>query len=792
MYVNEFLKGTENMQKLIKFTSLFLALIMSVSALCMTTPVMAATGYEYNVYANAIVVNAENGAINLDDASTQMIAQAKTVGASAIIFNAGKLSSVTVSINDAILSGIADGEYPVRILLSSGKAFLNPEAVKELSDKVSGKLELVISLGSKAVVSIKADGAAVVLNTPVLVTADNAVDGATTANIGGKPFGAAYVEGGKWGFLTNTDTTLELTKTQSPTFDDVSKRHWAKENIAFVTTTGYFNGVAPGKFNPDGKMTRAMVVTVLSRIDGFNGAAGSYPYKDVAANAWFAPAVTWAYNNGIVEAGDSFRPDDNVTRIELMQMLYNFAKKLGIVNSADLEGEVVAMDIADIADEEGKNATLFCTSNGIVTGYTTGSGNIYIRPANTALRSEVSAMIQRFIKHAILGGGTQMKGKYSDFINLRGNLNNVYNKLINEKELTVSYLGGSVTGGHGSSSEATRWRTLTHKWIKDNFPNANVIMNNAHLGSSGSHLGAYKIQTEVIPQGTDLLFIEFAVNDAYKKTYQEGKSGFYYESIIRQIREALPECEIVSVYVTNTSWLKQYGLNIAPVPAEFEKVCDYYGVSSVDSGRALAKEIGTYNETVAKTYLPDGVHASDAGYKVYSDAIIEFLSEALLGETSLNYGDIKNYSISDECLNEDVAHFVPKYVPIDSLEIFDDIKGFQFFDAYCETLNAKSKGYIVPAAADNKLTYTFEGTGLDMFLKFNGERGSYYYEYTIDGGEPKKVLLPSGQNYPFNFISGLEPGKHTITYSYLGPDGEGEAAAFDRPIAALLVKGYKD
>ena len=49
MYVNEFLKGTENMEKLIKFTSLFLALLMSVSALCMTTPVMAATGYEYNV-----------------------------------------------------------------------------------------------------------------------------------------------------------------------------------------------------------------------------------------------------------------------------------------------------------------------------------------------------------------------------------------------------------------------------------------------------------------------------------------------------------------------------------------------------------------------------------------------------------------------------------------------------------------------------------------------------------------------------------------------------------------------
>ena len=92
------------MKKLTKITALFLALLMSVSAFCLTTPVSAASEYEYNVYSNAIVVNAENGAITLDDSSEGMIAQAKTVGASAIILNAGKSSSVAVSINDAMLS----------------------------------------------------------------------------------------------------------------------------------------------------------------------------------------------------------------------------------------------------------------------------------------------------------------------------------------------------------------------------------------------------------------------------------------------------------------------------------------------------------------------------------------------------------------------------------------------------------------------------------------------------------------------------------------------------------------
>ncbi len=778
------------MRKITKITALFLALLMSVSALCLTTPVSAASGYEYNVYANTIVVNAENNAITLDDTSVGMIAQAKTVGASAIILNAGQSSVVTVSINDAMLTQIASGEYPVRVLLNGGKVTLNTATIKELSDKVSGKLEFTASLGDNTTVSVKADGAALNLTTPILVVADNTVDGATTANANGKPFGAAYVEGGKWGFLANTDTTLELTKTQTPEFDDVSKHHWAKANIDFVTTIGYFNGVAAGKFNPDGKMTRAMVVTVLSRIDGFTGAAGSYPYKDVAANAWFAPAITWAYDNGIIEAGDSFRPDDNVTRIELMQMLYNFAKKLGIVNEADLEGELLAKDIDDISDEESKNAVMFCTSNGIVTGYTTDSGNVYIRPANTALRSEVSAMVQRFVKHAVLGGGTEMQGKYSDFINLRGNLNNVYNKLVNEKELTVAFLGGSVTAGAGASSGDTSWRGRTHNWFKTNFPDANIKMVNASLGSSGSHFASFRIHADVIPEKADLLFIEFAVNDAYKGTYGAGKTPFYYESVIRQIREYLPECEIVSIYVTNNSWLSEFGENQSRVPAAAEPVCEYYNVSSVDVGRALGREIGKYSAEVVKNYLPDGVHASDAGYKVYADAIAEFLTETLLGETSLNYGAIKKYTAPEACLDEENAHFAPDYIHIDSLDVFDSVKGFEYYDAVCSDPNISNlKGYILPTSADNKLTFTFEGTGLDMLLKFKS--GGYYYEYSVDGGEPKKVFLPTGQNYPFDFISGLEPGKHTVTYSYLGPSGNGETST-DRPIVALLVKGYKD
>ena len=101
------------MIKLKKITALALALLMSVSALCMTTPVSAAAKYEYNVYANAMVVSVENNAVVLDGTSEAMIAQAKTVGAESIILTAGRSSAITVSISDSMLAQLANGGYTV-------------------------------------------------------------------------------------------------------------------------------------------------------------------------------------------------------------------------------------------------------------------------------------------------------------------------------------------------------------------------------------------------------------------------------------------------------------------------------------------------------------------------------------------------------------------------------------------------------------------------------------------------------------------------------------------------------
>ncbi|MBQ7820970.1 MAG: S-layer homology domain-containing protein [Clostridia bacterium] len=163
--------------------------------------------------------------------------------------------------------------------------------------------------------------------------------------------------------------------------------HWGCDAIDYAVSRGLFNGVTETTFAPNGTMTRGMLVTVLSRLGKDTANTTAYPYKDVASNAWFAPGVSFAYANKIVDSGDMFRPDDNITREELADMLYRYAKNTG--KNVEL-AELTFTDAASIAN---KDAVAYCVNAGIIKGY---DDNTF-KPSNSATRAEVATMIQRFV-----------------------------------------------------------------------------------------------------------------------------------------------------------------------------------------------------------------------------------------------------------------------------------------------------------------------------------------------------------------------------------------------------------
>lgn len=160
----------------------------------------------------------------------------------------------------------------------------------------------------------------------------------------------------------------------SKRFADVPDDHWGADAIAFVTSRELFNG-GDGGFQPVGEMSRAMLFTVLARLDG----------QDLTGGAtWYENAMVWAKESGV---SDGTNPEQSITRESLAVMLYRYA------GSPEVEGMALG-EFTDSADVSGwaSDAMLWCVEQGILNG---SGGNL--NPSATATRAEVAQMLQRFI-----------------------------------------------------------------------------------------------------------------------------------------------------------------------------------------------------------------------------------------------------------------------------------------------------------------------------------------------------------------------------------------------------------
>ena len=129
------------------------------------------------------------------------------------------------------------------------------------------------------------------------------------------------------------DAVGEKTSGRSETlaFEDVEKTAWYAGAVDYVCENGLMTGVGGDCFAPNRTATRAEVVTILYRLAGAPAVSGSTGYTDVRPGMWYADAVIWAGARGIVNGYEdrSFRPNDAVTREQLAALLYRCAEERG-------------------------------------------------------------------------------------------------------------------------------------------------------------------------------------------------------------------------------------------------------------------------------------------------------------------------------------------------------------------------------------------------------------------------------------------------------------------------------
>ena len=308
---------------------------------------------------------------------------------------------------------------------------------------------------------------------------------------------------------------------------------------------------------------------------------------------------------------------------------------------------------------------------------------------------------------------------------IRGGLPNVMSKLESGDSLRIGYLGGSITAQPG-------WRVYSQEWLKEQYPEAKITEIHAAIGGTGSNFGVFRLKEHVLHYQPDLLFVEFAVNDASQDADRIIRS---MEGIIRQTWEYFPKTDICLIYTIRDSFIEanRDGENPNSV-STMEPIADYYNIPSINFGPEVVKRIdeGTLIFKAPKSdtdsveiFSPDGVHPyPESGHRIYHEVFKKAFGA---------FAELSGKQISHEIDAPMDSSYFSNTAMYDwnSLRSSDSFEGivvadddrFKSFDDYFDSLGEGKPGDV--------LSFTFEGTAFG-FYDLRGP-GVGQIEISLDG-----------------------------------------------------------
>lgn len=201
------------------------------------------------------------------------------------------------------------------------------------------------------------------------------------------------VEGGS-GSSSGSDSGNSSGGGSHALFLDVAPGAWYYQAVEYVSREGLMAGVGASLFAPDLTTSRAMIVTILYRLEGTPQVDQVSPFTDVEDSAWYAKAVTWANAQGIVTGygGGHFGPEDTITREQMAAILYKYAQYKGRDTSkqADLSVYTDQGQVSTYA----RNAVSWAVAQGLISGTAPG----VLSPGGSTTRAQAAVILTAFSK----------------------------------------------------------------------------------------------------------------------------------------------------------------------------------------------------------------------------------------------------------------------------------------------------------------------------------------------------------------------------------------------------------
>lgn len=217
-------------------------------------------------------------------------------------------------------------------------------------------------------------------------------------------------------------------------------------------------------------------------------------------------------------------------------------------------------------------------------------------------------------------------------ISQRDGMPNLFSKLARSEPVTIAYYGGSITAGPG-------WRNFTLDWFAKHYPKAKITELNASLGGSGSLVGVFRADHDLVAQKPDAVFIEFSLNDVADVRDRPAEVAGALEGIIRKLRMGKPDTDICLAYTLHSSGvdLLNQGKFSASVSLH-ESIAERYRIPTIHMGveaARMAKESklvfsapkspGDKDAEGRVIFSNDGTHPTEAGHALNGAAAVRGL-----------------------------------------------------------------------------------------------------------------------------------------------------------------------
>ncbi len=337
-------------------------------------------------------------------------------------------------------------------------------------------------------------------------------------------------------------------------------------------------------------------------------------------------------------------------------------------------------------------------------------------------------------------------------------LSNTYAKLVNNKELNVAFVGGSVTDGTGSTCPKTDgWPRI----ICDNLAreySASVKENRQSIGGTGSYFGAFRFMHDIGSSETvpDLFFIEFCINDFYNgETYESVYKNS--ESLVRKAYSLNPKMDIV--YVLTFDELRRHE-DYAQLCAH-KAVAEKYGLLCINLREKLGPIINF------KENYDDGVHPNTKGYIIYAWEIYKSFMEHMPKRSE----NIPPMPIEEKVLPQADGYYKNLNLVESTLIDLKNSDGWQYEDREFSYVNRKYGGMVSTKKAGARLDIFFKGD--EFALLYNAGPNMGKIDISVDGEYVTELDPDLSYNNPKTRRVPIKSyGEHTVTLMFKGENGK--------------------